>query len=444
MQFWKPQKYKYAAMTALCLLAIGYSAAYAAVGFPSAPGGPSGSYTNKPTPNPQPSPGMTPSTDEELMKFHSAFLNYHSAFNDFATQQVRSANSGNAAAATNAGAIIEEQDIIGTHTAATIVQQTYSLLDGLIMHVQSQTKTASEVQGASIKARQSEQYVYAAADDLANAMTLSILNHYGTMTKKQIIAELVTEGKSYGYLPANFDVNAANTKGGFSLIAKAWASTGQKPNNIWAMGSDKGGAPIDASGANDQYGVGNESGQLSVAKDRFRGNVYGAKLAFGAALPDEPDCGSAVATVECDSDMIGNRMATMRDKGPAMKKEIKTAVWNSKAGSSGGSSDNSDHSSFFISSAYAQSSGGGKVSQFVQKLAQAQQQSCDAHKPVDELQAPQECPYATARQNKFAQATAACCSGDAMANRAPAMNKTAIIENINGSAEKAAEPWEDD
>lgn len=447
------QRTKYLVLAALIIGSIGgmASGAWANLGasmggMGGAGGGIGGKYQNPENQIP-PTGGATPSTLEEQDQFHQDFNNFFHAFSDYATHQVESANAGNGAAATNAGAIIQEHDIGLQHNITGVVQQNYTLLDGMLSLSRIETTQAADAQSAAIKSNQAEEKVFAAADDLANAMTMAILNHYSSKSKNEVIAELIEEGKSYGYVSPDFNVTASNTHHPFSFISKAYASTGQAPSNIFAMGADKGGAPVDCSGANSQYGVGNKEGDIPVAQDRCRANIYGAKLAYLSALPDEPDCGKSVASVNCDFEMVANRMATMVDKGEIMKNRIRKTIFNARAQGGGGQSDNSDHSPFFISKAYAApTNSGGKVEQFVQQLGQAQQQSCQAHKQIHELEAPNECGsgVATALQNKYAHELAACCSGSFNAVKMYGTSYQEVTKGIFESGKIAALTWDEE
>lgn len=233
--------------------------------------------------------------------------------------------------------------------------------------------SASATQAQLIKINQAAEELYAATDDFGNALALAIIDKYKNMTKEEAAAQLVAEGRRYGYISGNPELSENERSNSISLISKAFASTnGDDPCPALAVQSH--GHPSEIKGL--QNGPTWPAGKLPIKNNMPRCNAWGqGEARYIKGLPGRPSCTDGSASSECNI-KIAERAGISSENGERLTKVTKQIAWNATVSPSA-SADNSDHSSFFISSAYAALPGSSIDLQAPQnKVAQAGQNWC--------------------------------------------------------------------
>lgn len=200
--------------------------------------------------------------------------------------------------------------------------------------------------------------VLRAADDYAAVKALSIARHYEHMTKKQIVAELVEEGRSYGYIPPAKEINAKE-EDGIKLLAKALAEANPDDDVDQMPILGKKALETDCSTENSRNGLGNAPGKLPEAQNRVRGNDFAAKATYGVHQLDNPndEWTQATASDTLDvkvMDFFVNKVKEGGDLSLAMGQITGGCSPTSRANAQ----NNIDPFSFFIPKANAASFGG--------------------------------------------------------------------------------------
>ena len=222
--------------------------------------------------------------------------------------------------------------------------------------------------------------LFAAADDLANAMTVSVAAKFNR-SEKENIALLLDEGRKFEFLPIPQGTYSENSKGSFSLISKALAQGGGSNDNgpyVFVKGPGDG-HPGNCKDQSDDYGASIQSSSNDeVDKRTASADEYHCTLGYVVpGAPRSPLGNNPFDAASSASDtMKVGYMGRQSTNGGATKACFREVVMNCAMGSGGGASgDNSDHSSFFISSAYAQG-GGGPVTKMAGNFLGKSQKWC--------------------------------------------------------------------
>jgi hypothetical protein len=326
-------------------------------------------------------------------------------------------------ASTNTQANISEVDTM--HRQTDVINN--------VGRVYGMTPAAAQQAELEMKTNQAARELYAAADDLANAMTLAIIDKYKNMTHEQAVATWIDEGKRYGFITDNPEVALGDPDHSFSLISKAWAKYGNDDVSYSVPFSAKGQrGEIKGAGPGMTY-----SGPAQGTPARHvQGAVWTMEGIVVHDTPGRPVCGQSNKSDQCAHDVAAMAYA-FGEVGAKIGPTAKKIAFNSIATSSGGgggsgsgaaerasnvpvvaaisnleqkqiafcqaaqqshddagagcssstqSSDNSDHSSFFIASAFAQS-GGNKTSALWAKYGRACSLATDQTKHEADLTA---------------------------------------------------------
>jgi uncharacterized protein YaaR (DUF327 family) len=282
-----------------------------------------------------------------------------------------------------------------------------------------ETPRASGTQSFNNRANEATEKVQAAAESLINTMTLSVVRHYEGMSHEEALKEFVDEMIDEGYVPASVHGKFAS-KDSFSLIAKAFAQSGNATEPI-AQGDSGKGWPSNCKGLSGQkMGVYLPGKNLPKAQKRCQRRVDSAIAIYIAGhqnpLLDNP---FGEASAHNDS-LVTTFLADQATRAEPLRGSFAKLIGNATF-EDPKATETIDPASFFISKAYANTST-DDVDGDAQKLEQAEQDAGTAHHKVKQL----------VGVNKPSPLQCACAVVNALAN-----NTNKHAQNIGSGAVEA-------
>ncbi len=95
------------------------------------------------------------------------------------------------------------------------------------------TASAAKILKSEIQENQALAQLDAATEAYANALTITILKRFEGKTKEEVIATYIEDGRRYGFIaPDPLRLSSNDSGKSFSLVSKAFASTGRSGNDI--------------------------------------------------------------------------------------------------------------------------------------------------------------------------------------------------------------------
>jgi len=195
-----------------------------------------------------------------------------------------------------------------------------------------------------------------AADTFSKTLTLAVYDKYKNLTHEEAIALWVEEGIRYGYLRDDPSVYSDAKKNFPSFISKAMASTGGGGNDkTYDAKCKKNGRRMKIEGIQKRADFPGPA--KSPDADIVQGCIWAGmegRVVEETSGSTENGKGNRSPTANADDSKEVNQEQKIQKDVAQIAENIGANGVVSNGG--GPSADNSDHSSFFISSAYAQSS----------------------------------------------------------------------------------------